>query len=108
MSQQELGDSVGVTYQQIQKYEIAVNRVSASRLWEIAEVQSVLVSYYYVDSNREDEFVQKLTQNIPFKLDKHSESLKLIRMYFAIPNPHRSNFFHLILATSQKSKTLHR
>ncbi|MEY8842737.1 helix-turn-helix domain-containing protein, partial [Cribrihabitans sp. XS_ASV171] len=41
MSQADLGDAVGVRFQQVQKYESGANRVSASRLWSIAEVLGV-------------------------------------------------------------------
>ena len=47
LSQQELGKIVDVTFQQIQKYEAGVNRVSASRLWQFAEILRVPVGYFF-------------------------------------------------------------
>ena len=47
MTQSQLGQSVGIRFQQIQKYETGVNRVSASRLWGIAEALEVPVSYFF-------------------------------------------------------------
>ena len=47
LTQQQLGDLIGVTYQQAHKYERAINRVSAGRLFEIAQVLSVPVSYFF-------------------------------------------------------------
>lgn len=47
LSQTELGNLVGVRFQQIQKYEIATNRVSASRLWDIAHALKVPVSFFF-------------------------------------------------------------
>ena len=47
ISQTELGDRVGVTFQQIQKYEKGANRVSAGRLQRIAEVLGVAVSFFF-------------------------------------------------------------
>ena len=47
MTQQQLAHCVGLRFQQIQKYESARNRVSASKLFEIATAQSVAVSYYF-------------------------------------------------------------
>ena len=41
MSQTELGDEIGVTFQQVQKYENAMNRISASRLWDCAKALDV-------------------------------------------------------------------
>jgi transcriptional regulator with XRE-family HTH domain len=50
MSQEKLGDHLGITFQQIQKYEKGVNRVSASRLQQIARVLTVPVSYFFEDA----------------------------------------------------------
>jgi transcriptional regulator with XRE-family HTH domain len=47
LTQQQLADLIGVTYQQAHKYERAINRVSAGRLFEIAHVLSVPVSYFF-------------------------------------------------------------
>ncbi len=47
MSQEKLGDSVGLTFQQIQKYERGTNRMGASRIFRFAQILSVPVSYFY-------------------------------------------------------------
>ena len=47
LSQQQMADMIGVTYQQAHKYERGINRVSAGRLFEIARVLSVPVSYFF-------------------------------------------------------------
>ncbi len=47
LTQQQLADLIGVTYQQAHKYERAINRISAGRLFEIAHVLSVPVSYFF-------------------------------------------------------------
>ncbi len=47
MSQQDLGDRLGLTFQQIQKYEKGTNRVSASKLWEIAAIVGVPVEWFF-------------------------------------------------------------
>lgn len=47
VSQEQLGEHLNLTFQQIQKYEKGANRISASRLWEIAEVLSVPISFFY-------------------------------------------------------------
>ncbi|WP_426127691.1 helix-turn-helix domain-containing protein [Pararhizobium sp. PWRC1-1] len=47
MSQTDLGEAVGVTFQQIQKYEKGTNRVSASRLQQIADVLRVSVTFFF-------------------------------------------------------------
>jgi transcriptional regulator with XRE-family HTH domain len=47
LTQEKLGEKLGLTFQQVQKYELGVNRVSAGRLYEIAEVLGVPVSYFF-------------------------------------------------------------
>jgi transcriptional regulator with XRE-family HTH domain len=50
MSQEKLGDSLGITFQQIQKYEKGTNRVGASRLQAIASILGVPVAYFFEDA----------------------------------------------------------
>jgi transcriptional regulator with XRE-family HTH domain len=47
ISQERLGERIGLTFQQIQKYERAANRVSASKLWEMARALDVSVGYFF-------------------------------------------------------------
>lgn len=47
MSQDHLGEKLGVTFQQVQKYERGANRVSASRLWSMAEALEVPIEYFF-------------------------------------------------------------
>jgi transcriptional regulator with XRE-family HTH domain len=47
MTLQEVADATGVRFQQIQKYESGANRLYAARLWELAQVLQVDVSYFY-------------------------------------------------------------
>ena len=47
LSQQQMADMIGVTYQQAHKYERGINRISAGRLYEIAQVLSVPVSFFF-------------------------------------------------------------
>ncbi len=49
LSQERLGDSLGLTFQQVQKYERGANRVSASRLYDIARILDVPVSFFFDD-----------------------------------------------------------
>ena len=50
MSQEKLGESLGITFQQIQKYEKGTNRVGASRLQNIASILNVPVSFFFDDA----------------------------------------------------------
>ena len=53
LTQQQLADLIGVTYQQAHKYERAINRISAGRLFEIAHVLSVPISYFFTGLEQE-------------------------------------------------------
>ncbi len=50
MSQEKLGEQLGLTFQQIQKYEKGINRIGASRLFELAKVLGVSVQFFYEDA----------------------------------------------------------
>ncbi|WP_174300220.1 helix-turn-helix transcriptional regulator [Caulobacter sp. S45] len=47
LTQQQVAEGVGIRFQQIQKYECGANRISAARLWQLAQVLDVPVSYFY-------------------------------------------------------------
>ncbi len=47
LTQEQLGDAVGLTFQQIQKYERGINRMGASRLWELARALGVPIGWFY-------------------------------------------------------------
>ena len=47
LSQEKLGDQLGVTFQQVQKYERGANRVGASRLWRMSEILEVPINYFF-------------------------------------------------------------
>jgi len=50
MSQEKLGDSLGITFQQVQKYEKGANRIGASRLQEISSILSAPISFFFEDA----------------------------------------------------------
>jgi len=53
MSQEQLGVALGVTFQQVQKYERGANRIGASRLWDLSRVLECPVSYFYDDMDEQ-------------------------------------------------------
>ena len=55
LTQQQLADLIGVTYQQAHKYERGINRVSAGRLFEVSQVLSVPVNYFFDGLEQENE-----------------------------------------------------
>lgn len=54
MSQEKLGDFLGLTFQQIQKYEKGVNRIGAGRLFSVAQVLGVPITYFYEDASGDE------------------------------------------------------
>ena len=53
ISQEKLAESIGLTFQQVQKYERAANRVSASKLWEVARALNTNIAYFYEGLGRD-------------------------------------------------------
>lgn len=96
MTQQQLAESVGIKFQQIQKYETGMNRVSASRLWDIANSLSVPVSFFFEGLNQEEGIsAEEDTREVPLDILKDKEALDLIRSYYAIPETQRRRLFEL-------------
>lgn len=94
ITQQQLGEMLGLTFQQIQKYEKGGNRIGASRLWDISKVLGVPVGFFYEEiddetdaqsprpKNDDEEYLRELT-NDPMQRE---ETLKLVRAYYKIHN----------------------
>ncbi len=120
-SQEKLGDLLGLTFQQIQKYEKGLNRVSASRLWDFSVVMETPVGFFYDDmdktvakqsprmfSNPEAENILNEDAEV-FNADpmRKEETLELVRAYYKISNRQAArHLFDLIVAMS-KSSYLH-
>jgi transcriptional regulator with XRE-family HTH domain len=87
LSQEKLGDALGLTFQQVQKYERGANRVGASRLLEIAQVLSVPITFFYddVDPVRApaipEGFAEASTEGDPLQ---QTETVELIAAYYEI------------------------
>ncbi len=91
MTQQQLADKVGIKFQQIQKYETGMNRVSASRLWDIAETLGVQISFFF--EGLSSDTAEAASAAGDFLADK--EALELVRSYYAIPEAQRRRLFDL-------------
>jgi transcriptional regulator with XRE-family HTH domain len=85
MSQAELANAINVTFQQLQKYERGLNRISASRLKAIADKLGVAISHFF-DDLKSDVSVREAWW-------QQTEALELVRFYYAIPEANR----HLLL-----------
>ncbi|CAA7625569.1 helix-turn-helix domain-containing protein [Magnetospirillum sp. UT-4] len=95
MSQEKLGEALGLTFQQVQKYERGANRIGSSRLFDLARVLDVPISFFFDDMPDE---VSALSPRLisglgedpaPFEADPMSkrETLELVRAYYRISDP---------------------
>lgn len=89
ISQQELANRVGVKFQQIQKYETGANRVSASRLWQIAQGLDVDISYFF----SEGPFDSDAANTEPSK-----EFVLLLQIFHQLPTEQRDALLRLAKA----------
>ncbi len=94
MTQQQLAEQVGIKFQQIQKYETGANRISASRLWDIAEALEVPVSFFF-EGLEETVSEDSDKPKVPADLLGDKEALDLVRSYYAIPENQRRRLFDL-------------
>ena len=100
LTQQQLGEIVGIKFQQIQKYETGMNRVSASRLWDIAHVLNVPVSFFFEGLDAA-EAGEALHGNVPGDVLTDKEALDLLRSYYAIPENQRRRLIDLARVLSE-------
>lgn len=98
MTQQQLAQAVGIKFQQIQKYETGQNRVSASRLWDIATALEVPISFFF--EGAKDCESQSKTND----LLKRKETVELLRTYYAVPESTRKKILDLVRALGGISK----
>lgn len=97
MTQQQLGNKVGIKFQQIQKYETGTNRISASRLWDIASALDVPVSFFF--EGLDGHIADAGAAHGDILTDK--EALDLVRAYYAIPENQRRRLFDLARVLSE-------
>jgi transcriptional regulator with XRE-family HTH domain len=117
MSQTKLGTAVGLTFQQIQKYERGSNRIGSSRLFEFTKVLDVPVSYFFdempsnalagrpMSGRGRKGFGEAAT---PFEQEKDPlikrETLELVRAYYKIREPRvRKRIFEMVKAVGAAS-----
>ncbi len=97
MSQTTLGEAIGLTFQQVQKYENGTNRISASRLFDLARVLDVPIQHFFDDmpaavaarspANKKRGRAKKPPS---YELDPMAkrETLELVQAYYKIGEPH--------------------
>ncbi|MGD9637588.1 MAG: helix-turn-helix domain-containing protein [Alphaproteobacteria bacterium] len=110
LSQEQLAKNIGISFQQIQKYEHGTNRISASRLYDISRVLKVPISFFFDDikndaelSNQKDCALTLINSNSLNPLDPmdKSETLELVNYYWKISNTaSRTKILELVKALS--------
>lgn len=86
MTQTDLGEHSGITFQQIQKYEKGVNRVGAGRLQAIAEVFEVPVSFFFGEDSTSQNASEENTDTI-FRFLNTARTVKLVKDFSWIKDP---------------------
>ena len=99
-TQQQLAEAVGIKFQQIQKYETGMNRVSASRLWDIAHSLGVTISFFF-DGLDQEAAPAVAGADVPADVLTDKEALDLLRSYYAIPENQRRRLFDLARVLSE-------
>jgi transcriptional regulator with XRE-family HTH domain len=114
LSQEKLGDALGLTFQQVQKYERGANRIGASRLFDLSRVLDVPVSFFFDDMSQD---VPERSPAVDLELNDVSQSgidvdpmarretLELVRAYYRIRDPLvRKRVFELAKALANVSE----
>lgn len=110
LSQEKLARMVGITFQQVQKYERGANRIVASRLFELARVLDVPVSYFFEDLSEraanERGTPAQVDQPYGHDVMAERETLELVRAYYNIRNDKvRRRAFDLIRSLARDGQT---
>ncbi|MCE9520928.1 MAG: helix-turn-helix domain-containing protein [Alphaproteobacteria bacterium] len=102
MTQQQLAQSVGIRFQQIQKYESGANRISASRLWDLARALEMPVSFFF--DGLESAKDQSATADDGLLQNK--ETMDLIRAYYGLNEGPRRRLLELAKALSSPEQRM--
>ncbi len=107
MSQESIGKEIGVTFQQIQKYERGMNRIGASRLFDFSRVMNVPIAYFfegYGDESKQSAANGGMAEQAqPFEYEALSdrETLELVRAFKRVGDPDvRKRIFELVKSLS--------
>ncbi len=105
MSQEKLGHALGLTFQQVQKYERGANRISASKLHDVSKILDVPISFFFENMPSGVRPISGLSEAAaePFEADQlqRRETIDLVRAYYRITDPQvRRRTLDLIKALS--------
>ena len=94
LTQQQLAGACGVRFQQIQKYECGANRISAARLWQLAEALETPISYFYDGLAEAMERKEQVGAN-GGEMFSRKETLDLIQAYYQLDERPRRRLLDL-------------
>jgi len=118
LSQEKLASLLGLTFQQVQKYEKGMNRVGASRLWDISKVLEAPINFFYEDMDKDVANQSPRTFSVndeanlfladedeAFNSDPmlRQETIELVRAYYKIPNRKAAKYLYDLIITMSKS-----
>lgn len=83
LTQQQLAGAVGIRFQQIQKYECGANRISAARLWQLAEALETPIAYFY-EGLAEAQRQEAAGGSGETELSSRRETMDLIKAYYQL------------------------
>jgi transcriptional regulator with XRE-family HTH domain len=103
MNQETLAEELGLTFQQVQKYESGANRVSASRLAEIADILTVPVEYFFSQMDDPETPGDAPDRELREHM-RRPDTIEFVRYYYAIPDPEiRRQFMEMIKAVARSA-----
>lgn len=104
MNQETLANALGLTFQQVQKYEGGANRVSASRLSAMADILNVPISFFFGDLQLEDDAGTAEERETRERMER-PETIELVRLYYAITDLDvRQKFLDMVKAVAASGK----
>jgi transcriptional regulator with XRE-family HTH domain len=86
MSQTEVADALGVTFQQVQKYERGTNRVGASRLYDLSRILGVPVQFFFEGLENQSNELNDDGENVVHLMKP--DTIELVEAYYKVDNPH--------------------
>ncbi len=110
MSQEKLGELLGLTFQQVQKYEKGINRIGAGRLFEMARILDVPIDYFYEDVSKHHAgapgFAEEGAAQPVMEFVSSPEGLQLSLAFTRIKDPKvRKRVLDLVKSLAEESET---
>ncbi len=117
LTQMALGDAMGMTFQQQQKYEAGGNRISASRLYELSKILDVDIGYFFdemgqaIESESPAQLSRQKSKRSPRKPPKSEdplhkrETLEFVRAYYRIKDPKIRGYVRKLIQTTASASS---